>query len=49
MKRSVPSYFAVDIPTLPREYWEALFPRPYWRDLKKFSDRMDLIRIWWRR
>jgi soluble lytic murein transglycosylase len=37
MKRSVPSYFAVDIPTLPREYWEALFPRPYWNDLKRFS------------
>lgn len=37
MKRSVPSYFAVDIPTLPREYWDALFPRPYWNDLKKFS------------
>jgi soluble lytic murein transglycosylase len=37
MKHSVPSYFAVDIPTLPREYWEALFPRPYWGDLKKFS------------
>jgi soluble lytic murein transglycosylase len=37
MKRSVPSYFAVDIPMLPREYWEALFPRPYWADLKKFS------------
>ena len=37
MKRSVPSYFAVDIPMLPREYWEALFPRPYWPDLKKFS------------
>lgn len=37
MKRSVPSYFAVDIPTLPRPYWEALFPRPYWNDLKKFS------------
>jgi soluble lytic murein transglycosylase len=37
MKHSVPSYFAVDIPTLPREYWEALFPRPYWPDLKKFS------------
>jgi soluble lytic murein transglycosylase len=37
MKRSVPSYFAVDLPTLPREYWEALFPRPYWSDLKKFS------------
>ena len=37
MKHSVPSYFAVDIPTLPREYWEALFPRPYWNDVKKFS------------
>jgi soluble lytic murein transglycosylase len=33
----VPSYFAVDIPTLPREYWDALFPRPYWSDLKRFS------------
>ena len=37
MKHSVPSYFAVDIPTLPRIYWEALFPRPYWSDLKRFS------------
>jgi soluble lytic murein transglycosylase len=37
MKHSVPSYFAVDIPTLPRIYWEALFPRPYWSDLKKYS------------
>jgi soluble lytic murein transglycosylase len=37
MKRSVPSYFAVDISMLPREYWEALFPRPYWSDLKKYS------------
>src|SRR6266516_4916857 len=37
MKRSVPSYFAVDIPTLPREYWEALFPRPFLPDLQRFS------------
>jgi soluble lytic murein transglycosylase len=37
MKHSVPSYFAVDIATLPRVYWEALFPRPYWPDLKRFS------------
>jgi soluble lytic murein transglycosylase len=43
MKHSVPSYFAVDIPTLPRVYWEALFPRPYWTDLKRFSyaNRLD--------
>ncbi len=37
MKHSVPSYFAVDIPMLPRPYWEALFPRPYWSDLKRYS------------
>ena len=37
MKRAAPSYFAVDIPTLPRCYWEALFPRPYWPDLKRYS------------
>jgi peptidoglycan lytic transglycosylase len=37
MKHSVPSYFAVEIPTLPRPYWDALFPRPYWADLKRFS------------
>ncbi len=42
MKHSVPSYFAVDIPTLPREYWEALFPRPYWGDLKRFSSANGL-------
>ena len=37
LKRAVPNYFAVDLPSLPRPYWEALFPRPYWVDLKKFS------------
>jgi soluble lytic murein transglycosylase len=37
MKRSVPSYFAVELPNLPRAYWDALFPRPYWTDLKRFS------------
>ena len=42
MKHSVPSYFAVDIPTLPRVYWEALFPRPYWSDLKRFSSSNGL-------
>ena len=26
-KRAVPNYFAVDLPTLPRPYWEALFPK----------------------
>jgi soluble lytic murein transglycosylase len=37
LKKAVPNYFAVDLPSLPRSYWEALFPKPYWSDLKKFS------------
>jgi len=37
MKHTVPNYFAVDLPTLPRDYWEALFPKAYWTDLKKWS------------
>jgi soluble lytic murein transglycosylase len=37
MKRSAPNYFALDIPDLPRAYWEALFPKPYWTDLKRYA------------
>ena len=37
MKRSVPNYFAVGLLDLPRSYWEALFPKPYWTDLHKYS------------
>ena len=29
-------------PRLPRPYWEALFPKPYWPDLKKFSSQNAL-------
>jgi len=37
MKHSTPNYFALDIPDLPRKYWEALFPKAYWTDLKRSS------------
>src|SRR5580700_2833863 len=37
MQHSAPNYFALDIPDLPRKYWEALFPKPYWADLKRSS------------
>ncbi|HZQ91006.1 MAG TPA: transglycosylase SLT domain-containing protein [Terriglobales bacterium] len=37
LKRAVPSYFAVEIAALPRPYWEALFPRPWWTDFKRYS------------
>jgi soluble lytic murein transglycosylase len=42
LKRAVPNYFAVDLPTLPRSYWEALFPQPFWLDLKKFASQNAL-------
>jgi soluble lytic murein transglycosylase len=37
LKRAVPNYFALDVASLPRPYWEALFPKPFWTDLKRFS------------
>jgi len=37
MKRTTPNYFAVDLPDLPRPYWEALFPKAFWTDLRKYS------------
>jgi soluble lytic murein transglycosylase len=37
MKHCTPNYFALDIPDLPRNYWEALFPKAYWSDLKRSS------------
>src|ERR1019366_8673148 len=37
MKRSTPNYFAIDLSDLPRPYWEALFPKAYWTDLRKYS------------
>jgi len=37
MKHSAPNYFALDIPDLPRNYWEALFPKAFWTDLKRYA------------
>jgi len=42
LKRTVPNYFALDLPSLPRTYWEGLFPKPYWTDLKKSSSENAL-------
>ena len=42
LKRAVPSYFAMDVQALPRMYWENLFPRPYWTDLKRYSSSNQL-------
>lgn len=37
LKHAAPNYFALDLPSLPRSYWEALFPKAYWSDLKKYA------------
>jgi len=37
LKHNTFDYFAVELPNLPRAYWEGLFPKPYWYDLKRFS------------
>jgi soluble lytic murein transglycosylase len=37
LKRALPSYFSLEIAALPRPYWEILFPRPWWDDLKRYS------------
>jgi soluble lytic murein transglycosylase len=42
MKRTVPTYFSLDYSALPRNYWETLFPRPFWTDLKRYSVANDL-------
>ncbi|MFL6301052.1 MAG: transglycosylase SLT domain-containing protein [Terriglobales bacterium] len=41
-KRSVPGYFAFELTDMPRPFWEALFPRVYWTDLKKYSQENAL-------
>jgi soluble lytic murein transglycosylase len=42
LKRAIPNYFALDLAALPRSYWEGLFPRPYWTDLKRFASANGL-------
>jgi len=42
LKRAVPQYFAMETEELPRPVWEALFPKPYWDDLKRHSESNQL-------
>ena len=37
LKKSLPGYYSFDIPALPRPYWEILFPRPHWTDVRRQS------------
>ena len=32
----------MDLTSLPRDYWQALFPKPFWPDLKRYSSQNAL-------
>ncbi len=37
LKTAVPDYLAAPVETLPRRYWEVLYPRPSWEEIEKAS------------
>jgi soluble lytic murein transglycosylase len=42
LKHAVPGYFSTEFGQLPRPVWEALFPRPFWDELKRQSLKNQL-------
>jgi soluble lytic murein transglycosylase len=42
LKHCVSGYFAMDVKQLPAEYWQGLFPRPYWDSLRRNADENGL-------
>lgn len=42
LKRRVRGYFALPLDSVPRAYWELLFPRPYWPLLERDSQQQGL-------
>ncbi len=42
LKRAISGYFAMDVSTLPLQYWQGLFPRPYWDALRTYSEENGL-------
>lgn len=42
LKHAVPTYFALDLGALPRTYWEALFPRPFWNEVTRYASANEL-------
>jgi soluble lytic murein transglycosylase len=42
MKRSKIPFTALDVDDVPHAYWEILFPRPYWEDLKTDAEANGL-------
>lgn len=42
LKRKVHSYFARPLDTMPRSYWNMLFPQPYWPTLRQDAEAQGL-------
>jgi len=42
IKRVCPGYFSLELDQLPRPIWEALFPRPFWDELRRNSQQHQL-------
>lgn len=42
MKHSSTSFLAIPLDQIPQRYWELLFPRPYWSDIRANSDKNGL-------
>ena len=42
LKQKVQSYFAIPMDSIPRPYWELLFPQPYWSTLQSDSVQQGL-------
>ncbi len=43
VKRAVPGYYSLEVSQLPRPYWDVLFPRPFWMELRRYAaaNRLD--------
>lgn len=37
VKRAVPGYYSFQLGDLPRPFWEYLFPKAYWQDLRRYA------------
>lgn len=42
LKHAISGYFAMNVSALPMEYWQGLFPRPYWEALRSYSEENGL-------
>jgi soluble lytic murein transglycosylase len=42
LKHAINGYFAMDVSALPLQYWQGLFPRPYWEALRSYSEENGL-------